>query len=108
MSAAAPQAIAPERTPAPAYGTLAAALLLTLVEEGVDQAVSLPRLGKRLQQGVSVLLRELALMGSARIGPRAGPGWVAVEQDGDRWMARLTAAGADAAARILLPDEPPS
>lgn len=87
----------------PPSGSLAAALLLALAEEGVDKAVSLPRLGKRLQLGVSVLLRELALMGSARLGPRAGPGWVAVEQDGERWLARLTPAGAEAAAAV---DEP--
>ena len=89
--------------PAPVFGTLAAALLLTLAEEGVDTPVSLPRLGKRLQLGVSVLLRELTLMGSARIGPRTGPGWVAVEQDGERWRVRLTAQGADAARRIAQP-----
>lgn len=91
--------------PSPAAGSLAAALLLALAEEGVDQPVSLPRLGKRLQQGVSVLLRELTMMGSARIGPRTGPGWVAVAQDGDRWLARLTPAGAEVAASLDVADE---
>lgn len=91
----------------PPAESLAAALLLALAEEGVDQPVSLPRLGKRLQQGVSVLLRELTLMGSARIGPRAGPGWVAVEQDGDRWLARLTPVGAAAVAAIEMPEDDP-
>jgi len=100
-----------KESPPPA-GSLAAALLLALAEEGVDRQVSLPRLGKRLQQGVSVLLRELTLMGSARLGPRTGPGWVAVQQDGDRWLASLTPAGAaaaaaaaTAAAAIETPDE---
>lgn len=91
----------------PPAGSIAAALLVALAEEGVDQPVSLPRLGKRLQQGASVLLRELTLMGSARIGPRTGPGWVTVEQDGDRWLARLTPVGAAAAAAIAMPDDDP-
>ncbi|WPB55272.1 hypothetical protein [Xylophilus sp. GOD-11R] len=94
MSAAAP--------PLPPAESLAAALLLALADEAAvsDRPVSLPRLGKRLQAGASVLLRELALMGSSRIGPRAGPGWVVVEQDGERWLVRLTPAGTEVAARI--------
>ena len=95
-----------EESPPPAE-SLAAALLAALAEEGVDQPVSLPRLGKRLQSGVSVLLRELTLMGSARIGPRTGPGWVSVEQDGDRWLARLTPAGAAVLSAIPAPHEDP-
>ncbi|QHJ01682.1 hypothetical protein GT347_22940 [Xylophilus rhododendri] len=84
---------------------MAAALLITLAQEGADagRPVSLPRLVKRLEQGASVLLRELALMGSARIGAVAGPGWVQVEQDGERWRVRLTAEGAAAASRIEWP-----
>jgi FdhD protein len=89
----------------PAAASIGAGLLLALAEEGVGRPVSLPRLGKRLQQGASVLLRELALMGSARIGAVAGPGWVVVEQRDDRWLASLTPAGAEVAAAIDAPAE---
>ena len=44
---------------------LAAALLRALAQEPPDRDVSLPRLGKRLGQGASVLLRQLSLMGDA-------------------------------------------
>ena len=87
----------------PAAGSIGAGLLLALAEEGVGRPVSLPRLGKRLQQGASVLLRELALMGSARIGAVAGPGWVVVEQRDDRWLVSLSPAGAGVAAVIDAP-----
>jgi len=68
---------------------LPAAILLALAEfnaEGLE-SVSLQRLGKRLGQGASVLMRQLALMGDAAIGGVPGPGWVAVERDGERWLA---------------------
>lgn len=55
--------------------------------------MSLPRLGKRLGQGVSVLLRELTLMSDASVGGQRGPGWVRVDQLGERWVAHLTDAG---------------
>jgi hypothetical protein len=42
--------------------------------------LSLPRLGKRLGQGASVLMRRLTLMGDAAIGGVRGPGWVRVVQ----------------------------
>ena len=92
----------------PPHGSLAAALLRVLAEEGArsPRPVSLPRLVKRLEQGGSVLLRELALMGSQRIGAYVGPGWVEVSQEGERWQVRLTDAGAMAAARLQDPDDP--
>lgn len=79
--------------------TLACAILRALAEESGGQdgvvapGVSLPRLGKRLGQGVSVLLRELTLMSDAPVGGQRGPGWVRVEQAGERWVAYLTDAG---------------
>ncbi|MFE8643854.1 hypothetical protein ACFX58_02055 [Sphingomonas sp. NCPPB 2930] len=73
---------------------LAAALLLALAEKPPGEAVSVPWLGKRLQLEASVAMRELAMMGGARIGGRQGPGWVAVAHDGERWMVRLLAPGA--------------
>lgn len=80
--------------------TLACAILRALAEEsgGHEAAaaapgMSLPRLGKRLGQGVSVLMRELTLMSDAAVGGQRGPGWVRVEQAGERWVAHLTDAG---------------
>ncbi|SFE57901.1 FdhD protein [Paracidovorax wautersii] len=87
----------PAQAPVP-VSPLAWALLQALAEEGVDGggddvAVSLPRLGKRLGQGVSVLMRQLSLMGEAVIGGMPGPGWVQVREEGGRWTAQLTEAG---------------
>lgn len=94
-----------------AVSPLAWALLQALAEEGGGAAVSLPRLGKRLGQGVSVLMRQLSLMGDAVIGGMPGPGWVQVREEGGRWTARLTGAGsafvegqaAEAAGEVLQP-----
>ncbi len=73
---------------------LAAGILRELASAPeAGDGLSLPRLGKRLGQGVSVLMRQLALMGDAAIGGVPGPGWVRVVQTGDRWMASLTPAG---------------
>ncbi len=74
---------------------LAAALLRELAAEtrAGDAGMSLPRLGKRLGQGVSVLMRQLSLMGDAAIGGVRGPGWVQVHQHEERWIAQLTPAG---------------
>ncbi len=55
--------------------------------------VSLPRLCKRLGVRMSVLLRTLAWLGDDAIGGRPGPGWVAVEPEGARSIARLTERG---------------
>jgi hypothetical protein len=57
----------------------------------------LPRLAKRLDLGVSVVLRQLSLMGDAVIGGQAGPAWVRVVQTEDRWVVHLTDAGRRAA-----------
>jgi len=72
---------------------LTAAILHALADESGADGMSLPRLGKRLGQGASVLLRHLALMGDAPVGGVAGPGWVRVVRDGDRWIVHLTDAG---------------
>lgn len=72
---------------------LALALVCELATVADGQGMSLPRLGKRLGQGVSVLMRELAIMGNASIGGTAGPGWVRLEQDDGRWVAFLSAEG---------------
>lgn len=58
-----------------------------------DAGMSLPRLSKRLGQGVSVLMRQLTLMSDASVGGQRGPGWVRVTQANDRWMACLTEEG---------------
>lgn len=76
---------------------LAAALLRELAAEPEGAAVSLPRLGKRLGQGASVLMRQLAAMGEAPISGTPGPGWVRVAMEEGRWVVRLTPAGRAAA-----------
>ncbi|AOV05556.1 MULTISPECIES: hypothetical protein [Delftia] len=70
---------------------LAAAILRELATEPAP--MSLPRLGKRLGQGASVLMRCLALMGDAPIAGTPGPGWVRLEQEEGRWLAALTERG---------------
>lgn len=72
---------------------LGASILRELAGVPPSGGMSLPRLGKRLGQGVSALMRELSLMGDAVIGGVAGPGWVKVIQLEDRWVAHLTPAG---------------
>ena len=85
----------------PQLDELAAAILRELAAAPGDAGMSLPRLGKHLGLGVSVLMRALSGMGHARIGGVDGPGWVRVTQDEDRWTAALTAAGRDFCARYL-------
>ncbi len=82
-----------DATPTPPLDELRAAILLALAEAPGEAGMSLPRLGKRLGLGVSVLMRALSGMGDARIGHVAGPGWVRVTQVDDRWTAALTQAG---------------
>lgn len=72
---------------------LSLAILRELAEAPGEGGMSLPRLGKRLGQGASVLMRQLSLMGEATIGGHAGPGWVRVTRLDDRWVAALTDAG---------------
>ena len=76
---------------------LTAAILHALADEPGAGGMSLPRLGKRLGQGASVLLRQLALMGEASVGGVAGPGWVRVLREDERWVVHLTEAGRQAA-----------
>ncbi len=78
---------------APEAGSLAAGLLAALAEQAPGAPVSLPRLGKQLRLEASAVLRELSLMGDARIGSHQGPGWVEVAHDGARWIVQLTPAG---------------
>ncbi|MEP6504657.1 MAG: hypothetical protein ABJD97_15065 [Betaproteobacteria bacterium] len=65
--------------------------------------MSLPRLGKHLGLGASVLMRQLSAMGLARIGGVDGPGWVRVTQEEDRWTAALTATGRALCAGVAPP-----
>ncbi len=73
------------------------ALLRVLAES--EQPVSVPRLGKRLGLGASVVMRSLTLMGDAVLGGQAGPGWVQLRCDEGRWLASLTEAGRQHLAR---------
>ena len=73
--------------------SLSVAILRMLAQAPQDTGVSLPRLGKRLGQGASVLMRRLTLMGDAAIGGVRGPGWVRVVQHDDRWVAHLQEPG---------------
>ena len=79
---------------------LAAAIVSELATVPEPQGMSLPRLGKRLGQGASVLMRQLALMGDASVGGVPGPGWVRLEQQDARWVAYLTPAGFKLAALL--------
>ncbi len=77
------------------------AILAALGES--PQGMSLPRLGKRLGLGASVLLRRLHLLSEAHIGGQAGPGLVRVEPLDGRWMVYITDDGL--AARQANPSE---
>ena len=77
----------------PALDALSIAILRELAAAPGEAGMSLPRLGKHLGQGASVLMRALSAMGHARIGGVDGPGWVRVTQVDDRWTAALTEAG---------------
>ncbi|GHC85827.1 hypothetical protein GCM10007320_31160 [Pseudorhodoferax aquiterrae] len=72
---------------------LALRILQELATAPAEGGMSLPRLGKRLGLGASVLMRELAGMGDAAIGGVRGPGWARVEQLDGRWVAHITPAG---------------
>jgi hypothetical protein len=83
----------------------AMAILAELAAAPSTGGMSLPRLAKRLDLGVSVVLRQLSLMGDAVIGGQAGPAWVRVVQTEDRWVVHLTEAGRSAAeARTESPE----
>lgn len=81
---------------------LSRSILLALADAPRDGGVSLPRLGKQLGQGASVLMRQLTMMGDATLGGVRGPGWVRVVQLDDRWVVHLEAPG-----RALLAALPP-
>ena len=72
-----------------------AALIATLLAQLADapEGVSLPRLCKRLDIRMSVLLRILAWIGEDDIGGVRGVGWVRTVEDGSRTLAVLTPAG---------------
>jgi len=85
----------------PGLDPLPAAILRELAAAPGEAGMSLPRLGKHLGLGASVLMRALSAMSHARIGGVDGPGWVRVTQVEDRWTAALTAAGREFCERHL-------
>lgn len=85
---------------------LSRAILLALADAPRDGGVSLPRLGKQLGQGASVLMRQLTLMGDATLGGVRGPGWVRVVQLDDRWVVHLEAPGRALLAALPQGDTP--
>ena len=85
----------------PALDALSVAILRELAAAPGDAGMSMPRLGKHLGLGASVLMRALSAMGNARIGGVDGPGWVRVTQVDERWTAALTEAGRAFCARHL-------
>ena len=87
----------------PELDELSAAILRELAAAPSEAGMSLPRLGKHLGLGASVLMRALSAMGHARIGGVDGPGWVRVMQTDDRWTAALTEAGREFCERHLNP-----
>ena len=85
---------------------LACRILCALAEDVAQQAeetsrspsggatgMSLPRLGKRLGQSASVLVRELTHLSDATLAGQRGPGWVRVVQEEGRWVVHITAEG---------------
>lgn len=82
------------------------AILRALAETSGEGGMSLPRLGKRLGQGASVVMRQLTRMGDATLGGVRGPGWVRVVQQDDRWVAHLTDAGRAVAESLPADDNP--
>jgi hypothetical protein len=68
-----------------------AELLQALRELGPGgEPVALTRLAKRLDQRVSVLLRELTALSDASVGGAPGPGLVRLAcDDSGRWTVRL-------------------
>ena len=87
----------------PALDELSIAILDELAAAPGPAGMSLPRLGKHLGLGASVLMRSLSAMSDARIGGVAGPGWVRVTQVEERWNAALTEAGRAFRERHLKP-----
>lgn len=81
---------------------LSESILRALADAPRDGGVSLPRLGKQLGQGASVLMRQLTRMGDATLAGVRGPGWVRVVQLDDRWVVQLEAPG-----RALMAALPP-
>lgn len=77
--------------PLSADAALVAALLAQLAE--APEGISLPRLCKRLDIRMSVLLRTLAWIGEEDIGGVRGAGWVRTVEDGARTLVLLTPAG---------------
>ena len=87
----------------PGLDPLVVAILRELAGAPGGAGMSMPRLGKHLGLGASVLMRALSAMGNARIGGVDGPGWVRVTQVEERWTAALTEAGREFCARHLRP-----
>lgn len=82
------------------------AQLLTALADAPD-GVSLARLCKQLGVRMSVLLRTLAWLGSASLDGQPGPGWIQVEDRGERQFALLTPAGLAAHALRETAQAPP-
>ena len=70
---------------------LAEAVLAQLAD--APDGISLPRLCKRLDVRMSVLLRTLAWLGEDDIGGVRGAGWIRTVEEGERTLAVLTPAG---------------
>ncbi|MCH8618415.1 hypothetical protein [Undibacterium sp. TS12] len=58
-----------------------------------EEAVSLPRLSKRLGVRQSTLLRCIAFLGEQALGQHQGAGWVSMLEDGERSLVSLTEEG---------------
>ena len=86
---------------------LSESILRALADAPRDGGVSLPRLGKQLGQGASVLMRQLTMMGDATLGGVRGPGWVRVVQMDDRWVVHLEAPGRALVAALAPQDGTP-
>ncbi|PPT72014.1 hypothetical protein XarbCFBP8150_05550 [Xanthomonas arboricola] len=82
------------------------ALLLAALAD-TPEGVSLARLCKQLGVRMSVLLRTLAWLGNASLDGQPGPGWIQLEDRGERQFAVLTHLGLAAHAQRAMTQTQP-
>lgn len=85
-----------QRAHEPSVFTVLRVLQVAAHADGMENGVSLARLGKHLGQSASALLRSLAPLRDASIAGQPGLAWVKVSEQAGRYTVVLTEAGAAA------------